>query len=84
MEVNGDLQLFGYQHFYSYIQQKKETHTGLEKLNDDQIFMMDGCTLLDFKISTAIHCHYEALGRDRTLYNIFPIVFVWKKNVIYT
>ncbi len=21
--------------------------------------MMDGCTLLEFKISTAIHCHYK-------------------------
>ncbi len=24
------------------------------------LFLMDGCTSLDFKISTPIHCHYKA------------------------
>lgn len=35
------------------------------------IFMMDGCTFLAFKISTTIHCHYEAWKSHETFgYNV--------------
>ncbi len=43
-------------------------------------FMMDRCTLLDFKIFIAI----IKLRRARTFFNITMIVFVQKKKAIYT
>jgi len=43
MEVNGTHQMFGCQIFFKIslfcVQQKKETHTGLEQLNDDRILI---------------------------------------------
>ncbi len=44
------------------------------------LFMMDGCTLLDFKISTPIHCHCPGYSNARKSWDIFLnitlIVFV--------
>ncbi len=45
---------------------------------------MDGCTYLAFKISTPIHSHYKAGKSQDIFFYITPIVFVWKKKVIYT
>ncbi len=45
--------------------------------------MLDGRTLFSFKISTPIHCHYKA-WKSQDIFNVTPIVFVWKKKVVYT
>ncbi len=39
MEVSGYRQLSGCQHSSKYLQQKKETHTGLEKLKGEEMMI---------------------------------------------
>ncbi len=41
-----------------------------------------GALFMDFKISTPIHCLYKA-WKSKDIFYITPIVFFWKKNVIY-
>ncbi len=42
------------------------------------------CTLFYFKTSTIVHCHYKDWkSQDNLLYKT-PIVFLWKKKVLYT
>jgi len=45
--------------------------------------IMDGCTFLCFKNSCTINFHYKA-WKSQNILNISPIVFGWKKKVIYT
>ncbi len=51
------------------------------------LIMMDLCTLLDFKISTPIHCLEHPFTKALKIQDILKItllVIVWKKKVIYT
>ncbi len=68
-----------------------QTHTPLQKaiINPLEpcgvglLFIMDGCSILGFKISTTIYCHYKA-GKSQGIFNITLTVFIWNKMNIYT
>ncbi len=50
----------------------------------EKYFMMDGCTLLDFKISTTIHCHYIACKSQNLYIYIYIYIYIYTYLRLYS